>query len=522
MERQITTKTSRGNGAPAAKQSRNTRVSNHPILRLQQTIGNQAVQRLLQSGRLQTKLGISQPGDKYEQEADRVAETVMRMPEPVLLEEEKTLLQPKTLAAQISPLVQREEESQPNSTAPLLNRVESTLQQTGRPLDPAIRNFFEPRFGIDFGDVRIHTDHNATLSASDINARAYTVGRDIVFNSGQYAPHTHEGRLLLAHELTHVAQQSFSTGMHLHRLQTGNGLCRDHYGASESAMGFEMESGIKRAQANSDRSLSILGGLALGLSLTPSPVAIHRAIVTHCLAPSEVPSITQNQASSFGRIAEYPIIMDYCRATGGCALLVSDYIDNDMAASYIAFLAAKNPHLTTQDIIELALAATVTGGLSRPDVLTHKPPRFEFEEVKPDSVTGRLAGRLKLSSLATLFARFSLPYLPGATWTGAGTVPLFTLPGGVTVFLEWHRNVPGLVVYNLCVRGEASVLAAYGVLAILIAAILILLTRGRILRGGPAPLPIPAFASAVTSTVAAEPRRENELPVAQGGVTERT
>jgi hypothetical protein len=88
-----------------------------------------------------------------------------------------------------------------------LSTVADTLRQGGRPLDPATRAFFEPRFGVDFSAVRIHTDIHAAESARAVNALAYTVGRDVVFNSGQYAPHRDSGRRLLAHELTHVVQQ---------------------------------------------------------------------------------------------------------------------------------------------------------------------------------------------------------------------------------------------------------------------------------------------------------------------------
>jgi hypothetical protein len=128
----------------------------------------------------------------------------------------------------------------------------------------------------------------------------------------------------------------------------------------------------------------------------------------------------------------------------------------------------------------------------RPDILTHNPPRLEYEELKPDSVSGRAAGRLKQAGLAVLFARFSLPYVPGVTWSGTGTLPLVTLPGPVEVFLEWHRNRPGLVVYNFCVRGEKSVLLAYGIAAIILAIILIILSRGKVL---PVPVPVPVLAA---------------------------
>lgn len=86
--------------------------------------------------------------------------------------------------------------------------VHEVLRSPGQPLDPQMRAFFESRFGHDFSKVRVHTDTRAAESAKAVNARAYTVGRDMVFNASQYTPTTSNGRKLLAHELSHVVQQS--------------------------------------------------------------------------------------------------------------------------------------------------------------------------------------------------------------------------------------------------------------------------------------------------------------------------
>jgi len=80
----------------------------------------------------------------------------------------------------------------------------------GAPLLAPVREFFEPRFGADFAGVRVHTDARAAEAARSVNAQAFTLGRDIVFNAGHYAPETPAGRRLLAHELTHVIQQGGS------------------------------------------------------------------------------------------------------------------------------------------------------------------------------------------------------------------------------------------------------------------------------------------------------------------------
>jgi uncharacterized protein DUF4157 len=89
--------------------------------------------------------------------------------------------------------------------------VREVLRSPGQPLDAQTRAFMEPRFGHDFSQVQVHAEEKASESATAVNARAYTVGRDVVFGAGQYASHTRAGRQLLAHELTHVVQQTRGT-----------------------------------------------------------------------------------------------------------------------------------------------------------------------------------------------------------------------------------------------------------------------------------------------------------------------
>ena len=86
--------------------------------------------------------------------------------------------------------------------------VPQAVSGSGGALDPAVRGEMEQRFGRDFSGVRVHTDPNAVASARALSARAYTVGADIVFDRGHYAPQSSTGKRLLAHELTHVVQQS--------------------------------------------------------------------------------------------------------------------------------------------------------------------------------------------------------------------------------------------------------------------------------------------------------------------------
>ncbi len=175
---------------------------------------------------LQTKLRIGEPGDKYEQEADRVAEEVMRMPEPKLQrqvepeeeeEDEDKMVQTKAIVNRVAPLAQRREASE----VPTI--VREVLNSPGQPLAPETRTLMESCFGHDFNQIRVHTDAKAAESAAEMNAEAYTVKHNIVFATGRYAPDTQPGRQLLAHELTHSLQQSapIISGM-IQRQQSGS------------------------------------------------------------------------------------------------------------------------------------------------------------------------------------------------------------------------------------------------------------------------------------------------------------
>lgn len=97
------------------------------------------------------------------------------------------------------------EHGEKDAAAPAV--VQKVMSSSGHPLDSITRGFMEPRLGHDFSRVRVHTDARAEDSARALGARAYTVGSEVVFGAGQFAPHTTEGRRLLAHELTHVVQQ---------------------------------------------------------------------------------------------------------------------------------------------------------------------------------------------------------------------------------------------------------------------------------------------------------------------------
>lgn len=182
-----------------------------------------------QGAAIQTKLSVNNPGGKYEREADRVAEQVMRMPEPLpqrkdSVETEGTEPKPKSL--QIRRVTS---DGGGVEEAPLV--VHDVLRSSGEPLDSATQQLMEFRFNHDFSQVRVHADAQAAESARAINARAYVVGQDVVFGQGEYAPASNRGQRLLAHELVHVVQQCRVP-------QESRVICRT---CSGSAAGFEYD-----------------------------------------------------------------------------------------------------------------------------------------------------------------------------------------------------------------------------------------------------------------------------------------
>lgn len=158
---------------------------------------------------IQTKLTVSEPGDQYEEEADRVADQVMRMaapPPPPAGEDEENRPGVQRSVLGLPPLVQASADGAPAVTP----NLESSIQQlkgTGHPLPGTERTFFEERLNADLSNVRVHTGPDAVQTSRDLRARAYTVGSDIAFNESEYQPGSSDGRRLLAHELTHVVQQ---------------------------------------------------------------------------------------------------------------------------------------------------------------------------------------------------------------------------------------------------------------------------------------------------------------------------
>lgn len=198
-------------------------------------------------GSVQAKLKIGAPNDRFEQEADRVADEVMCVSKVNAVHDKKTATRNGARLAEVGPArksqpatpvdhskmpdtvnrqsIKPEEEAIPDEAEREPGRLkvaavgadEPPKDHTssfyavvgpGRPLATSALEFLEPRFGHPLRDVRVHNDTRAAAAAQSLQATAFTCGRSIVFGANQYAPDTNAGRRLLAHELAHVIQQS--------------------------------------------------------------------------------------------------------------------------------------------------------------------------------------------------------------------------------------------------------------------------------------------------------------------------
>ena len=240
-----------------------------PLSQLHRTQGNQAVQRLVKEElrpKLQPKLNVGPSNDRYEREADQVAERIVREPGSKVapgsdgrsevrvqrmcsrcqrrfrrgealdcIDCERKLQRKASVSNSRTdrPRLQRAGVARvrtagegcehchkgalhriasgprPDGVSPLVSEV---LQSSGQSLDPSTRGFMEERFGRDFSRVRVHTGPKAAESAQAVNAVAYTVGQDVVFGNGEYDPHSTAGLMLIAHELVHTIQQTPGIG----------------------------------------------------------------------------------------------------------------------------------------------------------------------------------------------------------------------------------------------------------------------------------------------------------------------
>jgi hypothetical protein len=404
------------------------------------------------AGGMQPTLAVGRADDPLEREADHIAEQVMRMPAPssslvvppqlsrkcaACEEDEVATLRPKTTG---SPRVAASE---------VPDTLPEVLRSSGQPLDAPTRAFFEPRFGVDFADVRLHVDSRAADTAVAVGALAYTVGSHIVLGPAQFPSRDGAAGALLAHELAHVVQQG---------------------GAPRAP----------RARGN-----------AAAVQRTSAPL-VQRAMRKGCVAPSFVVDFAT--ASIFGTLAETLIETDYLATMGGTPF-ADVFLDNPLGPmSYIAFLASHHPSL---DKLLLAAQISLSGGVLVPDILDTRGA-LEFYDVKPDSPDGRIAGRGKLAAIDAFMAFNGLPYGRGASYTPTPSLPIplagpalvaaitaILGPSAVTVLpmlaacglpvatLAPRLAANGLLLYEVCVEADLDCYLKVLALEALIAAVIL-------------------------------------------------
>jgi hypothetical protein len=262
-------------------------------------VSNRAIQTTLQRS-----LRVGRAGDRFEQEADAVADRVMQMPAPMSsrsqarealqrqpVEEEEELLQ-STPSDQFLSRQPEEEEllAKPGggSGGVVLDAgtaaAISSARGSGSVLPSGVRSFFEPRLQRGFGDVRVHTGNGAAVLARRVNARAFTVGGDMFFGAQQWRPATVGGRRLIAHELTHVIQQRTGGSEHVRRqvlsteltpeeeflrdMQSGAQSANEYVGYIDEAIRYWQRHGVKPARLDDalENLAKITGTISRGLS----------------------------------------------------------------------------------------------------------------------------------------------------------------------------------------------------------------------------------------------------------------
>lgn len=267
----------------------------------------------------------------------------------------------------------------PGEVPPIVHDV---LRSPGRPLDTETRAFFEPRFAHDFSNVRLHTDTKAAASAQAVNASAYTVGRDVVFGGGLYAPGTREGQKLLAHELAHVVQQRAGLGSALSRRSS-----EIQIGEAGSSFEREAESAAQRIMSGHP-----VGDLSAGASSL-----VQRAEVAGCKSPTlSVPIIGQEA---------HKAILGWC--------------------------AVQNPPCTTKTVPGASSKGTGKPGYADLFVEHDEAGVVEFGEIKPRSQMG---DPQVYNQLFNYIANYQLQH-PGVLVKPMDWVPMPPQNGG-TPFLD--------------------------------------------------------------------------------------
>lgn len=266
------------------------------------------------------KATIGSPGDPLEQEAEAVADKVMRMAGPASVGSAPAAIQRKCVTCE-------DEEKKPIQTKRTISAQAGAgldtavavraAARSGVPLSQDMRSYFEPRFGHDFSRVRVHTDGGAANAARAVQARAYTFGQNIVFDSGEYEPATMRGKRLLAHELAHVVQQNQAPISALQRACRSAAQCATPSSGDAAQFGATVEAESEALAIASGGVPAVPGGHAscnlprhgdratnfenlatnAGLGATIAP-GIDGFFINACLSP--------NDGGSNARCSEFP------------------------------------------------------------------------------------------------------------------------------------------------------------------------------------------------------------------------
>lgn len=225
---------------------------------------------------IQPKLTINEPGDEFEQEADAVADKVMRSELSAFPPTQKPFFMPPVIQRKCAHCAEEEKvQSKPSDGVyhsvsnsgngqTLNGQAAEAIQRSrgkGEALPGSVKNWMESRFDTNFSNVRIHRGDNSSLLAQTMDAQAFTIGNDIFFNEGNYQPNSFEGKHLLAHELVHTVQQKDSYQSHINRKLT----------VTSPSKKIPNPTGKGKVQTNNDTVLDYLKMLCASGNVTISP-----------------------------------------------------------------------------------------------------------------------------------------------------------------------------------------------------------------------------------------------------------
>lgn len=369
---------------------------------------------------IQPKLAIGQPNDKYEKEADAVAQKVVSSSEPAIqakcaecekeerlqkqslpeeeelqmqpMEDEEDLLQTQSMEEeedlQMKPSLQLANEATPagrTEASPWIQSRINSSRGSGRPLDSTTRNFMEGRMQTDFSGVNVHAGDEAVQMNRELGARAFTVGSDIYFNKGEYRPETTEGKKLLAHELTHTVQQGV---------------------INETVQKEELqETGIKEhgdlSQVPSD-----MGDCPIAITSPENEGAVNYAISSYKLSPGVKESLTffvnswrDNGANAHIRIDGYASIdgkeaYNWQLSCNRAKALALELVDQGISSAYIDIYAHGETNRFSTHSYEPNRVATLTSTLPPPIPPKRDPKPKEQSNVCGPDITASLSSVL--------------------------------------------------------------------------------------------------------------------------------